>query len=81
MTHSYLPHLPHKFILTPQSFPSTDGMHYNDERGANQVREAMKAQGFFASEDAAYWKPFGGTMGIPKVTTVGGDAHRQLLCT
>jgi len=47
-------------------------MHYNDERGANQVREAMKAQGFFASEDAAYWKPFGGTMGIPKVTTVGG---------
>jgi choline dehydrogenase-like flavoprotein len=72
MTHSYLPHLPHKFILTPQSFPSTDGMHYNDERGANQVREAMKAQGFLASEDAAYWKPFGGTMGIPKVTTVGG---------
>ncbi len=32
----------------------------------------MKATGFVEAEDAAYWKPTGGVMGIPRVTTAGG---------
>lgn len=32
----------------------------------------MEAIGFVEAEDAAYWKPAGGTMGIPRVTTAGG---------
>jgi len=54
------------------SYPSTDGKHYNDERGPDKVKAAMKAIGFVEGEDAAYWKPTGGTMGIPRVTTEGG---------
>jgi choline dehydrogenase-like flavoprotein len=36
------------------------------------VKAAMKAIGFVEGEDVAYWKPTGGTMGIPRVTTEGG---------
>lgn len=32
----------------------------------------MKDIGFVEGEDAAYWKPAGNTMGIPRVTTKGG---------
>lgn len=59
-------------FLLQQSYPSTDGKHYNDERGPDQIRAAMEAIGFVEAEDAAYWKPAGGTMGIPRVTTSGG---------
>jgi choline dehydrogenase len=58
--------------MNATSIPSMDGVHYNDERGANDVRKAMKAIGYIEAEDAAYWKPFGGTMGIPRVTTKNG---------
>lgn len=58
--------------MAASSTPSTDGVHYNDARGPNHVKKAMKAIGYLEKEDAAYWKPTGKTMGIPKVTTNNG---------